>query len=109
MDLAISAVEGTFGVEVSYVSPRGDAAVTFSADYQRSPKSVGFDLSEISSYDPRLDIRQATLQERGIVLEQGGLVTFTAEGERTTFALLDVSPTAVGSVSCTLGRRSRCT
>lgn len=105
MDLAIAAAEDTFSLTVTYVAPDGSAPVTFPADYQRTAKTVGFDNAEVSSFDPRLDVRKASLLDRGLDVRQGGLVSFVSEGESLSFEILDVSPTAVGTLVLQLGRR----
>ncbi len=106
MDLAITATRRTFGGVVSYVPPRGGAAVSIVADFQRASLSQQAGQSvDLSTYSPALDCREADFTDAGIVPEMGALVTFTAEGVSQTFEVTDVQPVAVGSVHLILGRR----
>ena len=106
MDKAILAARKTFGRPVTYVPPDGGASKAFVADFQRASKNVDLDAVEHSTFDPRLDVRQADLDALGLVVEQQGVVSFTAEGKLQSYVVLDVQRSAVGTTVLVLGRRA---
>lgn len=104
MDLAIGAVERTFGRSVSY-TPVGGEAVDVYGDAVIAPGD-GLDSPGVATPDNYLDCREATLEEAGITPEVGASVSFAVRGVTRTYEVTEVRYPAHGSVHLVLGRRT---
>lgn len=106
MDCAISGVEGIFGRPVTY-TPAGGAPVSFDADFQERIETLQPG-NEAGATSPvaALDCRKETLAAKGVTPKQGDSVALSVVGEARTYEVIDVQPTAPGSVLLVLGRSS---
>lgn len=104
MDVANKACEDIFAKpSVVYTSPSG-ATVTIPGDFQRVAKAVGLDLTEHSSWDPRLDCRVQSLRDLGVDPVQQGTIDVEVEGTVERYTIIDIQPGGPGTVVYVLGR-----
>jgi hypothetical protein len=104
MDMAISAVEDTFGRTVSYL-PVGGSLVDVVGDAVIAPDD-GLDSPGVATPGNHLDCREATLETAGITPRAGDRVSFPVRGVTRTYEVTELRYPAHGSVHLVLGRRT---